>query len=195
MQENPSGNRWHYLLHSSMTDRSDLKKAAHCKIMLSEQPAPDGDAYNFENCIAYVGKKGEIIKGLKAIMDLGITVAGGSDAIFKFVNWRQMVQVAVTRKSLSSGKVFHPELAITVEDGVWMYTINGAYQEGKENTRGSIEIGKVADYQVFDRDIFEISPEEIGESQVLMTILDGKIVYCGDDAYESPDSYKNWDDA
>ena len=106
-----------------------------------------------------------------------------------------MVQAAVTRKSLSSGKVFHPELAITVEDGVWMYSINGAYHEGKENTRGSIEIGKVVDYQVSDRDIFEISPEEIGESQVLMTILDGKIVYCGDDAYESPDSYQNRDDA
>lgn len=163
--------------------------------MLSEQPVPGGIAYNFENCIAYVGKKGEIIKGLKDIIDLGITVAGGSDAIFKFVNWRQMVQAAVTRKLLSSGKVFHPELAITVEDGVWMYTINGAYQEGKENTRGFIEIGKVAYFQVFDRDAFEISPEGIGESQVLMTILDGKIVYCGDDAYESPDSYKNRDDA
>ncbi|MCS6037608.1 amidohydrolase family protein [Klebsiella pneumoniae subsp. pneumoniae] len=65
-----------------------------------------------------------------------------------------MVQAAVTSQShLSSGNVIRPELAISVADGVRMYTINTAYQEGKKRYAGSIEIGKVADFQVLDRDI------------------------------------------
>ncbi|MFN2896612.1 amidohydrolase family protein, partial [Escherichia coli] len=79
-----------------------------------------------------------------------------------------MVQAAVTRKSSSSGKVIRPELAISVADGVRMYTINAAYQEGKEAVRGSIEVGKVADFQVLDRDIFAVAHEEIGASRVVM---------------------------
>lgn len=177
IQECPGSSRRHYVLHGSMADREDYVKAAKNNILLSEQPAPAGNAYNYEYCMKFVGAKGAVIKGLKDIMNLGVTVAGGSDGIANFVNWRKMVQAAVTRKSLSSGKVFHPELAITVEDGVRMYTINAAYQEFKETIRGSVEVGKVADFQVLDRDIFEIPHDEIGESQVVMTMVDGKLVY------------------
>ncbi len=93
------------------------------------------------------------------------------------VNWRKMVQAAVTRKSSSSGKVTRPELAISVADGVRMYTINAAYQEGKEAVRGSIEVGKVADFQVLDRDIFAVAHEEIGASRVVMTMVGGNVVF------------------
>ena len=58
-----------------------------------------------------------------------------------------------------------------------MYTINAACQEGKETVRGSIEIGKVADFQVLDRDIFAIAHEEIGDSRVVMTMVAGNIVF------------------
>ncbi|RCI96588.1 amidohydrolase, partial [Klebsiella pneumoniae] len=142
-----------------------------------EQPSPGGPAYDYEQRARYCGIKGEICKGLRDIIDLGVIVAGGSDGIMALVNWRKMVQAAVTRKSSSSGKVIRPELAISVADGVRMYTINAAYQEGKEAVRGSIEVGKVADFQVLDRDIFAVAHEEIGASRVVMTMVGGNVVF------------------
>lgn len=56
-------------------------------------------------------------------------------------------------------------------------TVNGAYQEHKETTRGSIEIAKVADLQVLDQDIFQVNPEEIDKIKVEMTMVDGNIIY------------------
>ncbi len=138
---------------------------------------PSGSAYDYERRAQVCGIKGEIGKGLKDIIDLGVTVAGGSDGIMDLVNWRQMVQAAVTRKSASSGKIIRPELAISVADGVRMYAINAAYQEFQEQVRGSIEVGKVADFQVLDRDIFSVPHEDIGNSQVLLTMVDGNIVW------------------
>ncbi|EAA7245635.1 amidohydrolase [Salmonella enterica subsp. salamae] len=177
IQTSPGPSRRHYVLHGSMGDREDFVRAAKYDILLSEQPSPGGSAYDYERRAQVCGIKGEIGKGLKDIIDLGVTVAGGSDGIMDLVHWRQMVQAAVTRKSASSGKVIRPELAISVEDGVRMYTINAAYQEFQERVRGSIEVGKVADFQVLDRDIFSIAPDEVGASQVLMTMVDGKIVW------------------
>ncbi|HGT2907288.1 TPA: amidohydrolase family protein [Klebsiella pneumoniae] len=51
------------------------------------------------------------------------------------------------------------------------------YQEGKEAVRGSIEVGKVADFQVLDRDIFAVAHEEIGASRVVMTMVGGNVVF------------------
>lgn len=177
IQRYPGESRRHYVLHGSMGDRQDFVTAAKYGILLSEQPSPGGPAYDYEQRARYCGIKGEICKGLRDIIDLGVIVAGGSDGIMALVNWRKMVQAAVTRKSSSSGKVIRPELAISVADGVRMYTINAAYQEGKEAVRGSIEVGKVADFQVLDRDIFAVAHEEIGASRVVMTMVGGNVVF------------------
>ena len=58
-----------------------------------------------------------------------------------------------------------------------MYTINGAYQNHREDVTGSIEVDKLADLQVLDTDIFEISPEQFDDVRVVMTVTGGKIVY------------------
>ena len=58
-----------------------------------------------------------------------------------------------------------------------MYTINGAYQEHMEHLRSSIEVNKVADFQILDTDIMTCPVTEIGSSKVVMTICGGKVVY------------------
>ncbi|NLZ54109.1 MAG: amidohydrolase family protein, partial [Thermoanaerobacteraceae bacterium] len=55
--------------------------------------------------------------------------------------------------------------------------MGGAYQEYMEDVRGSIEPGKVADFTVLDRDIFTIDPETIDQTKIVMTMVDGKVVY------------------
>ena len=58
-----------------------------------------------------------------------------------------------------------------------MYTINGAYQEHMEHIRGSIEVNKVADFQILDKDVMTCPVTEIGSANVVMTICGGKVVY------------------
>ena len=61
------------------------------------------------------------------------------------------------------------------------YTVNGAYLMHLEDVQGSIEVGKRADLVVLDRNLFEISPSEISEAKVLLTVFDGEFVYDTDD--------------
>ncbi len=62
-------------------------------------------------------------------------------------------------------------------DAIRLYTWNGAYLGKEETIKGSIEPGKLADLVVLDRDILTVPSEEIKDIRVLMTIVDGKIVY------------------
>ena len=57
------------------------------------------------------------------------------------------------------------------------YTINGAYAAFEEDIKGSIEVGKLADFTVLDKDIMIIEEDEILDTNVLMTIIGGKVVY------------------
>ncbi|RXY18601.1 amidohydrolase, partial [Klebsiella pneumoniae] len=127
----------HYVLHGSMGDRQDFVTAAKYGILLSEQPSPGGTAYDYEQRARYRGIKREICNGLDDIIDLWVTVEVGSRGIMALENCRKMVHAPATSTSNSSGTIIRPELAISMADGVRMYTINAAYQEGKEAVRGS----------------------------------------------------------
>jgi predicted amidohydrolase YtcJ len=67
--------------------------------------------------------------------------------------------------------------SISVEEAVYAYTVGSAYAEFQEDIKGSISVGKLADLVMLSEDIFEIKPEEIRNTEVLLTIVDGKIVY------------------
>jgi hypothetical protein len=70
-----------------------------------------------------------------------------------------------------------PEQKITVEEAVKAYTMGAAYASFEDRIKGSLEPGKLADLVVLSDDIFGIDPARIGETRVLATILDGKIIY------------------
>jgi predicted amidohydrolase YtcJ len=177
MQKYPRENPRHYVIHAEgLGDYEDFQRAAKFGIGVSVQPT-FGNIL-FEASIACVGEKCERAFNVRDLLSLGCWAAGGSDAIAgEYDHWRKGVQAAVTRRSIVTGKVYSPELALTVEEAVRLFTAGGAYQESKENSRGSIEPGKVADFQVLDRDIFEVPHEEIAGINVVMTMLGGKVVY------------------
>jgi hypothetical protein len=70
-----------------------------------------------------------------------------------------------------------PEERISVEECLKAYTINNAYAAFEEDIRGSLVEGKLADITVFDRNLLEIPAAEILETEVLYTIIDGKVVF------------------
>jgi predicted amidohydrolase YtcJ len=70
-----------------------------------------------------------------------------------------------------------PQQRMTREEAIKGFTIWAAYAAFQEKVLGSIEIGKLADFTVLDRDILTIAPKEILQTNVVYTIVGGKIRY------------------
>ncbi|MBY0459050.1 MAG: amidohydrolase [Gemmataceae bacterium] len=112
------------------------------------------------------------------------TIGGGSDHMLRFdpldsTNpWSPWlaVWVAVTRK-LENGAVHQPKEALTREQAVRLYTINNAFLHNEEKERGSLEVGKLSDLIILDRDLMSCPVDEIRDIKVRTTVVGGKIVY------------------
>ncbi len=83
---------------------------------------------------------------------------------------------SVTRK-LPDGTIFYPDQRMTRQEALRSYTINNAYAAFEEDIKGSISVGKLADITVLSGDIMTIPDEEILDTEVLYTIVGGKIMY------------------
>jgi len=70
-----------------------------------------------------------------------------------------------------------PEQKISVDEPVRGFTWGSAYSEFQEGWKGTLEIGKVADFVLLSDDIFTIDPVRIRQAKVLTTIVDGKVVF------------------
>lgn len=176
-KNNPKEGMRHCIIHGdTFGDIEDLKRAAENGIMVSAQPTLDRD---YEAKSSIVGKElGERMRALKPLVENGVIVAGGSDNFDgELPDWRKGIQCAVERRSSETGRLTRQDLATSVKEALKMFTINAAYQESAEKERGSIEIGKLADFTVIDRNILEIPVEEIAKVRILQTVVNGKTVY------------------
>ena len=91
----------------------------------------------------------------------------------------QGLQTGITRKT-SEGKPeggFVPSEAVSLEDGIKAYTLGAAFAGRRDQQEGSLEPGKLADLIMLDQDLFKIRTVEIEKTEVLLTIVGGKVVY------------------
>jgi predicted amidohydrolase YtcJ len=114
---------------------------------------------------------------LRTLIDSGVHVTGSSDAPVTYPNWKQGVETAVLRESKATGKVSGAGECISREEAIRTYTTEGAWQDHMENIKGSIEVGKFADFCVLNEDILAVDVHQIKKITTLMTIVGGKIVY------------------
>ncbi|MEL6286554.1 MAG: amidohydrolase family protein, partial [Pseudomonadota bacterium] len=76
-----------------------------------------------------------------------------------------------------SGEGWHPEEAVSRETALKMLTYWPAYAAFQEDVLGTVEVGKIADFTVFDRDLLTIPDAEILEAKAVMTVVDGDVVW------------------
>lgn len=116
---------------------------------------------------------------IASIVRAGGLVVGGSDWIYGPLNPLESIEVAITRQdpSDSAAPLGNVADAIDLETALKAYTVNAAWLMHREDSVGSIEVGKRADLVVLDRNLFEIPSTQISEAKVLFTIFDGEIVY------------------
>jgi hypothetical protein len=121
---------------------------------------------------------------LKSVLKAGIPVAGGSDhmighdknnAVNPFNPFFNM-WMAITRRMRDNAE-FYTQERVTREEALRMYTTGAAWLQFAESSRGTLEVGKLADAVVIDRDYFACPEDEIRAIEPLMTIVGGRVVY------------------
>jgi predicted amidohydrolase YtcJ len=110
------------------------------------------------------------------LMKSGAIIANGTDAPVEDVDPIASFYASVSRK-LKDGSVFYPDERMTRAEALRSYTLNGAYAGFEENIKGSIAPGKLADIVVLSRDIMTVPEDEIPGTQVMVTIVGGKVVF------------------
>ena len=115
----------------------------------------------------------------RSLLDAGANLSFGSDWFVAPLDPIQGIYAAVTRRTLDGG---HPngwvaEQKISVAEAVKCYTINDAYAEFAEKEKGSLEVGKLADFVMLSDDIFAVDPVQIRDVKVAMTVVEGKVIF------------------
>jgi predicted amidohydrolase YtcJ len=148
-----------------------LQRMKNQKVIVSVQPRVIDSEFRVWSAAEHLGpERVRWLYPLKTLLSEGIKVSGGSDCPMEPLSPLLGIKAAVTRE-------FFPEERLTVEEALRLYTVDAAYASFEENIKGSIEKGKLADLTVLRRDPRMVVPNEIGDIEVEMTIVSGKVVY------------------
>ena len=90
----------------------------------------------------------------------------------------ETIQTALTRQRPGSAEAaFNPEQRLSLDEVLRAYTLGGAYANFLDRESGSLEVGKSADFVMFDRDLFEVAPDSLIDVRVVWTVIRGREVY------------------
>lgn len=175
----PGKNLRDSIVHCQITDEELLNKIRDLKVLTMVQPIfIDYDINIVENRVGAALK--ETSYAWKTMIDKGIHASYGTDCPVEAFNTMPNLYTAVARKNINGKekRVFLPHEKVSMEEALKAYTIEGAYASGEEVIKGSISHGKLADFIVLDKDLFNLmNEEEILETKVLETYFDGELVY------------------
>src|SRR4029079_9421765 len=115
----------------------------------------------------------------RSLLDVGATLAFGTDWTVAPLNPMISIYAAVTRRTLDgkNPQGWVPEQKITVEEAVRAYTHGSAYAAVQENEKGKLAPRQLADFVILSRDIFALPPTEITSAHVDQTVVGGRVVY------------------
>jgi predicted amidohydrolase YtcJ len=171
LQKFPRMNHRHRVEHCSVLNPKLIKKMKRFGLIASIQPHfVISDFWVVDR----LGKtRARWTYPFKTLIREGLIVASGSDCPVEPIKPLLGIWAAVTRKSF-------PEERLTVEEALKTYTLNAAYASFDENKKGTINVGKLADLTILSHNLFDISPNNIRDVAVEMTIVDGKVVYASE---------------
>ncbi|MEG1191205.1 MAG: amidohydrolase [Oscillospiraceae bacterium] len=168
--------------HLDMSAPQDWARMAKAGIICSVQPQhlalyPKFEDEQYADCVG--ADRTKSLWAFKSMLDNGIPLAFGTDFPVVTYDSRISLHRAVTRKYPDGQPVngWNPEQKLSLWDALYAYTWGGAYKVGKEAVVGSLENGKLADLVVWDCNLFDIPADDILNSNVILTVFDGSVVY------------------
>lgn len=159
----------HRITHVEIVDPADHARFAQLNVTADAQVAGDfTDPEHWHENEALIGViRSDNAVPIKSLYEAGARITLSSDWSVSPFNPFLGLQNAVTR---------YPQ-ELTLKQAIEAYTINGAYVMRQEDIVGSIEVGKLADVVILDRNIFDIKPSNINQTKIVMTMLDGEVIY------------------
>jgi predicted amidohydrolase YtcJ len=171
----------HHLSHLQVIHPDDHARFAELGAVANFQPLwAYADAYIVDLTLPFVSEEtARWMYPIKSIFDANARVAFGSDWSVSDVNPMPQIETAITRVDALSHAtdVLNPEQRITLEQALHAFTMGTAYVNHQEDETGSIEVGKLADLVVLDQNLFEIEPQRISDTEVVLTLFGGKPVF------------------
>lgn len=171
----------HHISHLELIDPADIPRFASLGVIANFQPLwAYPDSYITELTLPFIGpERGRWLYPIGSVIEAGGTVAFGSDWSVSTANPFAQMEVAVRRAdpAAEAGEVLLPGQRISLAQAIAAFTIHAAFVNRLEQVTGSLEIGKYADLAVLDRNLFEIDPGDLSETRVVMTMIEGQVVY------------------
>ena len=132
--------------------------------------------YNSDKFVFYGEEMMKRCMAFRTLLDAGIYAAAGSDFSPGPFAPLMGIQGMVTRTGWD-GKTWGANQRITVDEAIRVNTFNGAYASHEEHIKGSITVGKLADFVVLAEDPHTVNPEKIKDIQIVRTVVGGTIMY------------------
>ncbi|MCZ6779851.1 MAG: amidohydrolase family protein [Acidobacteriota bacterium] len=180
-KKNGDSGRLHHISHIELFDPEDIPRFRELKVAANFQPLwAYADNYITDLTIPFIGsERSRWLYPIGSLLRSGAVIAFGSDWSVSTANPFEEIEVAVTRMGANgeTTEPFLPDERINLPSALAAFTINAAYVNSLEEKTGSIEVGKLADLVVLDRNLFAIEPTEISETNVLLTLLEGQPVH------------------
>lgn len=177
-RENGIRDRRFRIEHAQHLRRQDIPHFASQKVIASMQPYHAIDDGRWAE--KRIGpERAKTTYAFRSLLDAGATLAFGTDWTVAPLDPMLSIYAAVTRRTLDGKNPngWIPEQKISVEEAVRAYTVGSAYAEFQEGSKGTLIPGKLADIVMLSQDLFRIEPREIEKVKVVLTIMDGRIVY------------------
>ncbi len=163
--------------HAQIIKEEDIKEISDLNVIASVQPM---------HCISdmYMAEErlGDRVKDSylwKTLIDNNILLIGGSDFPVENSSPLMGIYAAVNRTKFNNSPSggWQAKEKLNLKEALELYTKNTAYGSFKENVKGNIEIGKIADFTLIDRDISLLSVNDILKCKIVATIVNGEMVY------------------
>jgi len=170
LKDYPREDHRHRIEHCSSLMDDVIKDMKELGIIASCQPSFLNSEYKWLE--RRIGKeRSKQAYPYKSLISEGVIVAAGSDCPVEDPDPIKGLHALVTRNG------FVPEQCIPIEEALKFYTINAAFACFQEKVRGTIELGKMADFVILDRNPLTTPPNEVKNIQILSTIIKGEVVF------------------
>ena len=178
----PKERRWR-IIHSQVI-RNAAVAARYRRLGITAEVQPFHAIDDMRWMEQRIGSRARWAYAFKTFHDAGVPLLFGSDwpgtnASWYTANPMIILYAAVTRQTLD-GKPeggWFPEQRLDLETSLRSYTVNNAWAEGEERSKGMLRAGMLADFVVIDRDLFAIPAPQLKDAQVVLTVVGGQIVY------------------
>jgi hypothetical protein len=161
----------HRVEHNTVNILPDTKRFGELGVVASMQPNITGNELYRRMRLGI--ERARRVDMWKTLLNNGALLAWGTDWPVSPLNPMENLYQLVTR--------FYPEERLTMAEAIKFYTFGPAYASFEEDIKGTLEVGKLADMVVLSKDLFTIPPQEILKTELLYTILGGRIVYQKDE--------------